>query len=235
MVKVATVNASSAMELVDLDKARELVTQFAEYMTPANVALGVAAILTFSGLLHALPGPPCRMQAKAMGMPGWFLLCAGLLMAGSGVLYYLEPRAGLFAVSLCMGGAFATAAKMPKVMTRPGGMTFSTTFLGMAIWANNKQEPLTRIAGAICAAAFIAGVAGRIYVPGNLRIAKLLVKAEKKSDGEAKKVESASPPAKTEKDGGNVEKTKESPTAAEEKKGQLRKRADSPGAVARKN
>mmetsp|Transcript_14115 Transcript_14115/g.40344 ORF Transcript_14115/g.40344 Transcript_14115/m.40344 type:complete len:234 (-) Transcript_14115:403-1104(-) len=148
---------------------------FLVYLTPANVSMGVAALLGFAGFVHALPGPLLKIQAKQMGMPGWFLMCAGLLMLGSSALYYLRPGEGLYAVSLCMGGAVATAAKMPDIMHRPGGMVFSNLTLAAALWASYKESgKLSAQTCVICAKCYLAGIAGRVFVPGNATLAKLL-------------------------------------------------------------
>jgi len=172
------------------------VAQFELYrhlLTPDNVALGVVALLGFAGAMHALPGLPARMQAKQMGIPGWFIICAGLLMLGSSALYHLRPAEGLYAVSLCMGGAFATAAKMPSFMHRPGGMVFSCLTLAAALWVSfEKNGQLSTQVWATCAACFLAGIVGRIIAPTNPTLVKMLQR-EKAAEPEKKKAETAKP------------------------------------------
>jgi len=195
--------------------------------------------LVFAGALHALPGPTLKIQAKQMGMPAWFLLCAGLLMLGSGVLYFLMPAVGLYAVALSMGGAVATAAKMPDVMHRPGGLVFSNATLGAALWVVYKETGEFPVVTslALCAVSYAFGVAGRVFVPANPLAIKLLgwlAAAEKEG---AKKDESEKPKDEA-KAGADGEKTTPTETAAagakkKEESGGARKRVSSP-APARK-
>jgi len=158
-----------------------------DYLTDANIAMGVSGTLALAGIVHALPGPTLKMQSEQMGMPQWFIACAGLLMIGSGAFYHVRPQEGIFAVSLCMGGAFATAANMPIAAHRPGGMCFSSMFLLSTFWVARASISLTMIV--VVSVAFGAGVAGRVYVPGHPQIAKLFgtTAASQKSNGSSKK------------------------------------------------
>jgi len=137
-----------------------------EHLTSANVSLVVAAVLFAAGALHALPGPTLHRQAKEMDLPAWFIMCAGILMLGSSVTWFMSPALGVYAVALCMGGSVATAAKMPKPMQRPGGLVGSNATLAAAIWAlHERMGGLTLVTGVMCSVAYIAGIAGRLYVP----------------------------------------------------------------------
>lgn len=158
-----------------------------KHVTAFNISMGVSLLLVVSGLAHAIPGPSLKVQAKMLGMPGWFIMCAGLLMIASGAAFgcahYFGQLAYLrltsvYAVSLCMGGAFITAAKIPAPMHRPGGMVFSLLTLAATIWSHSKcaikVKPLNLVAKCvahprdfyiICAVAFVAGVLGRVFVP----------------------------------------------------------------------
>jgi len=232
------------------EKVQELValgiTQLEPYkhhLTPSNVSLGLTALLGFAGFSHALPGFPARMQSKQMGIPGWFIICAGLLMLASSVLYHFRPSEGLFAVSLCMGGAFATAAKMPSMMHRPGGMVFSSLTLAAALWVHfAKHGELTQQVCGICGLCFVAGIVGRIFAPTNSLLVKMLqssaaateekAKGEKKeekakSDGKAapKEEKAASGAAKT----AAVTEAEKMPSKSESNAGGARKRVESPG------
>merc|ERR1740123_1705104 len=91
-------------------------------------------------------------------------MCAGLLMLGSAAVWLFVPSIGLYAVAMCMGGAVATAAKLPSPMHRPGGLVFSTAMLLAAIWVvHGRQMSMESIIMVpMCAA---AGVAGRLFVP----------------------------------------------------------------------
>merc|ERR1719436_1659344 len=104
-------------------------------LTPTNISTGVFGMLALAGAVHAMPGSLLHRQAKELGMPAWFIMCAGLLMLGSAMVWLFVPSLGLYAVALCMGGAVATAAKMPDPMHRPGGIVCSSATLLAAIWA----------------------------------------------------------------------------------------------------
>jgi len=133
------------------------------HITPTNVSMGVAIMLMSAGLVHALPGPMRKLQAEQMGMPAWFLFCAGLLMFSSGALHLLRPDVGLYGVALSMGGAVATAAKMPKVLHRPGGLLFSNATLGAALWAVWKPTgEVDLLTIALCVVCYLLGIVGRI-------------------------------------------------------------------------
>lgn len=198
-----------------VEKLGELTVLAEQLLTPANISMGVSALLVLSGVAHAIPGPTLKMQAKMLGMPAWFIMCAGFLMIFSGALYHAKYVEGIYAVSLCMGGALITAAKIPDPMHRPGGMIFSVLTLAATLWSHCqcaisfhsmtpqglrvdtpfhvacKASELTPQVSGICAVAFVAGMLGRVFVPGNVRLAKLFgseeaVKKEKKDDSAAK-------------------------------------------------
>lgn len=191
-----------------------------QHLTPDNVAKGITGLLAFAGFLHALPGPTLKMQAKEMKMPAWFICCAGLLMLGSAGLYHFRPLEGLYAVVLCLGGTTATAFKLPAV----GGIVFSTLTLGAALWIEKEalmNGPLAGrlFVGVTLSATYLAGVAGRLYVPGNANLAKVFGCSEKKDESKKvvtpvatkpdvpKKVGLETSPAK----GGSARKRTESP------------------------
>jgi len=209
------------------------------HITPANVSMGVSGLLVFSGVAHAIPGPTLKMQAKVLGMPSWFIMCAGLLMIASGALYHLKYVEGIYAVSLCMGGAFMTAAKIPDPMHRPGGMMFSSLTLAATIWVHCrcaiivkplnvacKASALTNEFCGVVALTFVIGMLGRVFVPDNESLVALfgseepVKKEEKKGDSSAK----VSDPVK--KDALKIEKMPDKTKDAE--KTGARKRVDSP-------
>jgi len=199
-----------------------IMMEFIESMIP----MGVSGMLAFSGLLHALPGPTLKMQSKEMGMPQWFIMCAGLLMLTSGALYFLKPSVGIFAVAVCMGGSFATASKMPVPQMRPCGMAFSSLTLFATFWVIRATLSLQVIG--ISTVAFVAGIAGRIYAIEHPLFVKHLSPLDKLSDQVSAKFMKSDKSKKT--DGTSKEATKDS-----DKKGQAagsgaRKRAESPGA-----
>merc|ERR1711920_144058 len=93
---------------------------------------------------------------------------------------------GLYAVALCMGGAVATAAKMPNPMHRPGGLVFSAATLLAAIWvAHGRQMSMRSIVLVLMCAA--AGIAGRLLVPTNPLAVRLLGGLAGKPKGEDSK------------------------------------------------
>jgi len=190
----------------------KLVETFKSYLTPANISMGVAALMGLAGFVHALPGPLLKMQAKLMGMPGWFIMCAGLLMLGTGALYYLRPGVGLYAVSLCMGGAVATAAKMPQVMHRPGGMVFSSLTLAAALWVSHAGGELDAKTCIVCAVCYLGGIAGRVFVPNNAALAKLLAKPL--GSGKEKEGQRAPKTSEQEKENAPVEATQKAGTGS---------------------
>lgn len=220
-----------------------------KHVTAEHVSMGVSGMLVLSGVLHAIPGPTLKIQAKMLGMPAWFIMCAGLLMIASGAAYhcahhfaqfYYLRNNSVYAVSLCMGGAFITAAKIPVPMHRPGGMFFSLLTLAATLWSHSKcaikVKPLNVVANCIaqpaefstiCAVAFVAGVLGRVFVPtmfgseGTVG-AKCMrfPEKEKKADNSAK----VSVPVK--KDSLKIEKMPDKTKDAE--KTGARKRVDSP-------
>jgi len=203
------------------------------HITPTNVSMGVAIMLMSAGLVHALPGPMRKLQAEQMGMPAWFLFCAGLLMFSSGALHLLRPDVGLYGVALSMGGAVATAAKMPKVLHRPGGLLFSNATLGAALWAVWKPTgEVDLLTIALCVVCYLLGIVGRILAPTSPLVVKLLgwlVNAEKEAD--AKKTEAAKPKegAEAGAEGTQPGKTStESTVQAQPEQSGARKRVSSP-------
>merc|ERR1711972_101435 len=147
---------------------------------------GIIALLGLAGFSHVLPGPMLRRQSKMLGIPQWFTVCAGLLMIGSSLVYYMFPIIGLFAVSVCMGGAHATAWKIPVVFHRPGGIVFSSFTLLAAMWVERNSRKYTWLQIAcLCAVGFASGVAGRVYVPTSPSVARL-TKGFKKAKEEPK-------------------------------------------------
>lgn len=194
-----------------------------------NIARGVALLLVLAGIFHALPGPTLKLQAKEMGMPQWFIMCAGLLMLGSGTVYFFLPALGLYAVALCMGGAVATALKMPAVMHRPGGAVFSCLTLGAALWAAHaKAGSLSLTTYLICAVCYLAGILGRLFVPSSKQLAKLFAflegppaKSSKKGNEGAAKAQPKNPK--------EPETVVDAAKADASKAGGARKRAASPG------
>merc|ERR1719454_2693289 len=100
------------------------------YVTPANVQLGVSGLLVLAGIGHALPGSINTAQQNIFGFPGWFIICAGLLMLGTGIGNFFLPSLGLYFVSMCIGGSITTAIVMPSpVSQKPGGVIFSLATL----------------------------------------------------------------------------------------------------------
>jgi hypothetical protein len=134
-----------------------------ELATPECTSTAVAGLLVLSGAVHMLPGPSLAMQASTCGVPAWFVFCAGMLMLCSGLLFLAVQPWGLAAVGFCMGGAMATAAKIQAPLRRPGGCIFSSLTLAAAVWSRwPAMEPVLALA---VGAAYLAGVAGRIFVP----------------------------------------------------------------------
>lgn len=134
-----------------------------ELATPECTSTAVAGLLVLSGAVHVLPGPSLAMQASRCGVPAWFVFCAGMLMLCSGLLFLAVQPWGLAAVGFCMGGAMATAAKIPAPLRRPFGCIFSSLTLAAAVWSRwPTMEPVLAVA---VGAAYLAGVAGRIFVP----------------------------------------------------------------------
>jgi len=163
------------------------------YLTAENAALGVRGMLLTAGLMHAIPGPLLKLQSRLMGLPGWFIICAGLLMIGSATLYAFRPTEGLYAVGVCMGGAFATAALMPNFMHRPGGMIFSSFTLFAAFWAGRPGCLEDKEAG-LCVAAWLLGALGRIVVP-RVEALNRLLSSERKAAAPPRATDAATPPA----------------------------------------
>merc|ERR1712113_1305144 len=128
-----------------------------------------------------------------------------------------------------MGGALATAASMPKLHERPGGMVFSSATLFATFWANRTS--LTLPVMGISMVTFVAGIAGRIYVPGHPEKVGLGFLAKMGSKKKEPEKESET------KTSGSESKTEEKSTAGEKmpektketSQSGARKRADSPG------
>jgi len=184
----------------------------------------ISALLAISGFIHAVPGLTLRIQARQLGMPAWFVMCAGILMMGSSALYHHRPVDGLFAVCLCMGGTTSTAALLPSPMHRVGGALFSCLTLAAAFWVASAS--LTPKDACLCVAAFCVGVAGRVFVPVHPQLVKFfssqsgskeLDKNTKKSDsalsnsGNVKKIGERMPEKKQEAGNGSANKRTESP------------------------
>merc|ERR1719491_971179 len=156
-------------------------------------------------------------------------MCAGLLMLGSAATWFLAPSLGLYAVALCMGGAAATAAKMPNAMHRPCGLVFSNATLVAAMWVVHMQHSgmpiITRI---LCGAAYMAGIAGRLLVPTNPLAIKLLgsLSGKEKKEGSKEAMPGAKPKEAMPAEGTVV--PSEEAKKTEEKKGPVRKRAATP-------
>merc|ERR1719326_52194 len=107
------------------------------------------------------------MQASTCGVPAWFVFCAGMLMLCSGLLFLAVQPWGLAAVGFCMGGALATAAKIPaprRLLVDVGlSCVLSSLTLAAAVWSRwPTMEPVLAVA---VGAAYLAGVAGRIIIP----------------------------------------------------------------------
>lgn len=188
------------------------------YVTPENVKLGVIGLLALAGVFHAIPGPTLRKQSEQMKIPGWFIMCAGLLMIGTAGLCYHDIQYGVIALSACMGGAATTAFKMPKIANRAGGSFFSMMTLAAGIWPyfTTGSELFNKVMIA-CAVAFIVGVLGRLFVPTKLNF--LFAKKEKKEDPPApptgiavpKAPETVSPKSPSAKAKGSAKKRETTP------------------------
>merc|ERR1719181_2518022 len=99
--------------------------------------MGVSALLVFAGIAHAVPGEPNKAQQKAFNFPGWFIICAGLLMLGTGIGNFLLPSLGVYFVSMVIGGTVTTAIVMPSPPSqKPGGVIFSLGTLAAAVWCH---------------------------------------------------------------------------------------------------
>merc|ERR1719408_141216 len=134
-----------------------------ELPAPECTSTAIAVLLVLSGAVHVLPGPSLAMQARTCGVPAWFVFCAGMLMLCSGLLFLAVQPWGLAAVGFCMGGALATAAKMRAPLHRLGGCIFSSLTLAAAVWA--RWPAAETVLAVAVGAAYLAGVAGRIFVP----------------------------------------------------------------------
>eukprot|EP00929_Paragymnodinium_shiwhaense_P113988 TRINITY_DN82299_c0_g1_i1.p1 TRINITY_DN82299_c0_g1~~TRINITY_DN82299_c0_g1_i1.p1 ORF type:complete len:206 (-),score=74.70 TRINITY_DN82299_c0_g1_i1:267-884(-) len=159
-----------------------------QYVTPSNVNMGVAGLLVAAGVGHALPGEVNKMQVKIFAMPGWFIICAGLLMLGTGIGYFFLPGLGLYFVSMCMGGTITTAIVMPSpVAQKPGSIIFSLATLVAAMWSNHKASaPVGAVQVIGCLVTMALGVAGVLVLPKNEAVNKMIAKEDKKKTDEKK-------------------------------------------------
>lgn len=156
------------------------------YVTPANVQLGVSGLLVLAGIGHALPGSINKAQQKMFGFPGWFIICAGLLMLGTGIGNFFLPSLGVYFVSMVIGGTITTAIVMPsKPIEKPGGILFSAGTLAAAVWAYPASK-LGAVDIAVCVVTFLCGVAGVKFLPKNVKVNKMVndltTKKEKKEE-----------------------------------------------------
>lgn len=135
------------------------------HLTAYNVSLGVSGLLALAGLVHAIPGPSLKMQAKQLGAPAYFIMAAGVLMMASAALFHVRPVEGLASVSFCMGGAAATALKMPApLLMRLQSFVFSHVTLYAAYWSFTQGHWVERYVIGLCAAGYVAGVIGRVVL-----------------------------------------------------------------------
>jgi len=192
-----------------------------QLITPTNVHLGVAGLLVLAGIGHALPGGPNKAQQKIFDFPGWFIICAGLLMLGTGVGMFFLPHLGVYFVSMCIGGTVTTAIVMPSpVSQKPGGVIFSLATLAAAFWSH--PGALGAVDFAVCLATFAVGVAGVKFLPKNVKVNKMVKdltgakKDEKKDDKTAASSSSASGGAQKTAAGKKAGRTA-SPAPAEKK------------------
>jgi hypothetical protein len=178
----ASMNIGSYADFVNFQAqtVRTAVDTVKNVTTPGNVKMFIIGVLSFAGVFHVIPGPLLKMQSEMMGIPQWFIFCAGLLMIGTAAIYhFVNDYYGVIALSVCMGGAGATAALMPKLLDRPGGMIFSSLTLLGGFWSYHATHieaadiPLWKLQVVqFCAAGYVFGVLGRLFVP------KLLKKKE---------------------------------------------------------
>eukprot|EP00930_Biecheleria_cincta_P091337 TRINITY_DN80883_c0_g1_i1.p1 TRINITY_DN80883_c0_g1~~TRINITY_DN80883_c0_g1_i1.p1 ORF type:complete len:225 (+),score=42.37 TRINITY_DN80883_c0_g1_i1:32-676(+) len=213
----------------------ELAKAYATYATPSNIRLAVAALLCSAGLIHALPGPSLKLQEDVMKVPGRFLQCAGVLMMASGALYYSNPSTGIFAVSLCMGGAFATASNMPR---QGGGTLFSSLIFTVVLWSSSEtpELALSIVDAILCGVAFAVGIAGGVLVPHH-KLMKSSTPAAKKDESvntseKDKETKTAEPPSTSTKEPEKADASLRGREAAA--KSSSRSRVASPGPVAKK-
>jgi hypothetical protein len=180
--KFASMNISSYEDFVNLEaKALTTVVDTAKSVTtPENAKMGVIGLLGFAGVFHAIPGPLLKKQSEMMGIPQWFIFCAGLLMICTAGLYYFDELYGVVALSVCMGGAGTTAALMPKLLDRPGGMIFSSLTLLAGIWSycattyaatlsTTPMELIHKKEAMLCGGGYMFGVLGRLFAPKILK------------------------------------------------------------------
>merc|ERR1719360_309254 len=118
-----------------------------------------------------------------------------------------------------MGGAAATAANMPQMMQRPGGVVFSHATLAAALWASYVEAgPPTIPECALLTVCFLAGVAGRLFVPTNPTAIKLLSflggaeTAEAKPAGKEVKKEEEKPATSTQDESSEASKQEVEPS-----------------------
>lgn len=167
------------------------------YATPDNASMAVSGLLVLAGGIHAIPGPTLKMQAKQIGLPAWFILCAGLLMLGSGIGYHFLPAPGLFFVAACMGGSATTGLNMPPPMPHfifklcpYFSAAFSLKVLCLALWANNSTKSLEIGTVIGVAASFAFGVVGVLkHTLISSTACKLLGKKKDKKEEPEKKAD----------------------------------------------
>jgi hypothetical protein len=148
-------------------------------ISSAFVDMCISGELALAGLFHVLPGPTLKMQSDKMGLPQWFIFCAGLLMLATALFRMVHPGIGIVLTCICMGGAGATARKMPTLIEKLPGMLISTfTFLA-AVWAKLEVYPW-KILLPICVVFYLVGVAGRIHGPTNSTLIQLFAKLRAK-------------------------------------------------------
>lgn len=168
-VDSASKNAGEMMEVAkecknDFAKCYETFKEQAQI--PRNVEIAIAVLLVFAGLIHIIPGPTLRKQARALEIPCWFIFLSGLIMMGSGFFYYGKPEQGIYAVSFCMGGAVVTAALMRDRFPKPFSVMSSILTFVAAVWANHfSKGPLTLLESVAVVVALIAGALARLVIP----------------------------------------------------------------------
>merc|ERR1712183_265426 len=89
--------------------------------------------------------------------------------------YFFLRDAGLFFVSMCMGGSVTAAARMPAhPVQRSGSMTFAMSTIAAAIWANTTagHSVLTLRTVCLLVFTFICGVAGVVFLPDRLKLSR---------------------------------------------------------------
>jgi hypothetical protein len=149
----------------------------------------ISSELALAGLVHVLPGPTLKMQSDKMGLPQWFIFCAGLLMLVTALLRTIHPGIGIVLTCMCMGGAGATAWKMSSMFEKLPGVFISTITYLAAMWAKVEVYQWTCLMP-ICVAFYLVGVAGRIHGPTNPTLIKVFANlfTKKKEDVKADRI-----------------------------------------------